>query len=1233
MKKTTNRFEANPGQLVFKSLKKFLDLSKRIYVVALIISLSGILSLSNFSFFEIKEAKADTTTGLLAHWEFEEGTGVSTTDSSSNSHTGTLTNGPTWVAGRIGDGAVSFDGVDDSVSVLNGSTLNSNTCTISSWINGSSSFSGTVYRLSNSSSDTSNRSKYEIRITPTGITFRTGDGSSVVDDDVFNTTLTAGEWWHIACTLDGGNVKTCYKNGALISTSTNSADISLNISTLALIATNRSTIGMYNYYEGLIDDIRIYDRALSAHDIQELFSSYDTEAPSMPTNLASNSSINQVNLSWDASTDNIDVAGYSIYRDGVGIASTTVTSYSDTNVTVNTAYTYRVSAYDIVGNKSNLSNSLITTTSPGSFEVKSGGDGDYVTISDCVSTAKAGDECIVFAGTYNEILTPIASGTYIYPITIIANTGDEVNLDEVNFDHVDNVHIKDINVKTVTQHNISWTFDTYYQVGLFANEDWWVLGPVTIASMTPAYAGGENGWQVNPLVSGTHGFDHNCLLGGFDAALVPALPYITSATVESIVKTRSNIDQFYRVCLQTAAVLTAVSFVPENNGETIFRPPYVGTSSKPFYRTTDLRMDLLPSLAGVGTYPSLYSVQKEFEYLRMEHVTSAVRLDLRPLDAYGGNHDGYSPDFIIMNHEALLRLILNDSVQDKMPALIAVTQHSIDQTHMAIDGWDSSSADGHDPGHRIFMGFAATMLDITAAKTALLNANHMHEDYYINNINGNMLFGDRPIYEASYWGYLYSEEGSRSYRDPYGFIDGGTIALGLSSYQNIISQSWKGTTLMATLMPVIYQTAWPTQYWNPLKIYSERFVNIGTWAQPDPCAPVIKKTITGIATGNPTVLTSVGHGMSNGDSVKLYFFTGASSTVVNTQTVVIQNVTADTLEIPLNTIGLDIDVQASTVAVPYYGMQYGPDPSNPGMCILDTDLEYYNSSTDFACQVGHECGRFPNSQGLGVDGGQNRSEFVASMWDAYYDIYSSTTSSPLVITFTSTSTTATTATINFTTAYVATSTIYYGEDANYGTASTSNISTTSHSITLHNLTEYTGYHFYIEATNATGTATSSDYTFTTDDATNPTVTGFDIDATSSSLTVNINTFTASTTGGSPIAGYLVTETSTAPAVDNGDWTDSVWSVFTFLTDGAKTLYAWVKDLYDNISTATVSDTVTIDIWGPEFSNIASSTDTTTATITFTTNENATSSVSYGLTTSYNLASSSDILASTTHTIN
>jgi chitodextrinase len=89
----------------------------------------------------------------------------------------------------------------------------------------------------------------------------------------------------------------------------------------------------------------------------------DTKAPTVPANLtASAASATQVNLSWSASTDNIGVAGYKVFRNSSSIATTTATTYADTGLSAGTAYTYTVSAYDAAGNSSAPSASATATT-------------------------------------------------------------------------------------------------------------------------------------------------------------------------------------------------------------------------------------------------------------------------------------------------------------------------------------------------------------------------------------------------------------------------------------------------------------------------------------------------------------------------------------------------------------------------------------------------------------------------------------------------------------------------------------------------------------------------------------------------------------------------------------------------------------------------------------------------------------------------------------------------------
>jgi uncharacterized lipoprotein YddW (UPF0748 family)/chitodextrinase len=89
----------------------------------------------------------------------------------------------------------------------------------------------------------------------------------------------------------------------------------------------------------------------------------DTTAPTVPTNLAATAmSTSRIDLTWTASTDDVGVTGYKIYRNGSYLTSVTGTSFSDTGLTQYTAYNYRVSAYDAASNESAQSTQASATT-------------------------------------------------------------------------------------------------------------------------------------------------------------------------------------------------------------------------------------------------------------------------------------------------------------------------------------------------------------------------------------------------------------------------------------------------------------------------------------------------------------------------------------------------------------------------------------------------------------------------------------------------------------------------------------------------------------------------------------------------------------------------------------------------------------------------------------------------------------------------------------------------------
>ncbi len=91
----------------------------------------------------------------------------------------------------------------------------------------------------------------------------------------------------------------------------------------------------------------------------------DTQAPSVPNGIAATAaSATRVNLSWSASSDNVGVTGYTIYRGGTQLATVggSTLTYSDTTVTPSTSYSYTIDAYDAAGNHSAQSAAAAVTT-------------------------------------------------------------------------------------------------------------------------------------------------------------------------------------------------------------------------------------------------------------------------------------------------------------------------------------------------------------------------------------------------------------------------------------------------------------------------------------------------------------------------------------------------------------------------------------------------------------------------------------------------------------------------------------------------------------------------------------------------------------------------------------------------------------------------------------------------------------------------------------------------------
>jgi chitodextrinase len=91
----------------------------------------------------------------------------------------------------------------------------------------------------------------------------------------------------------------------------------------------------------------------------------DTAPPSIPGNLhQTGSTTSSISIAWNASSDNVAVTGYDIFRNGSLVRSQAGTSFTDTGLAVYTGYNYTVTAHDAANNASNLSSILFAGTSP-----------------------------------------------------------------------------------------------------------------------------------------------------------------------------------------------------------------------------------------------------------------------------------------------------------------------------------------------------------------------------------------------------------------------------------------------------------------------------------------------------------------------------------------------------------------------------------------------------------------------------------------------------------------------------------------------------------------------------------------------------------------------------------------------------------------------------------------------------------------------------------------------------
>jgi hypothetical protein len=235
-------------------------------------------------------AHADITTGLVGWWKLDEGTSSTTADSSGIGGSGTLVSNTTWTAASmVGPFAVDLNGTSNWVSINDYNEADpEGAITISAWIKATSAdtaqmnIMGKMRSTSGFSGWTMYRSageKFEFTIRNTSSATSTGASTAVSDGTYANT-----DWHHVVGVYNGAQVR-IYVDGVNGDSTPPSTTIFLqntaNFVCLGSVNAGSPGCSAAIMWGGTIDDARIYNRALSADDVAELY--LYTDSPAVAT--------------------------------------------------------------------------------------------------------------------------------------------------------------------------------------------------------------------------------------------------------------------------------------------------------------------------------------------------------------------------------------------------------------------------------------------------------------------------------------------------------------------------------------------------------------------------------------------------------------------------------------------------------------------------------------------------------------------------------------------------------------------------------------------------------------------------------------------------------------------------------------------------------------------------------------------------------------------------------------
>ncbi|HEC03559.1 MAG TPA: LamG domain-containing protein [Phycisphaerales bacterium] len=212
------------------------------------------------SFVLVLSITGNASADLVAHWRLDEGSGNTVYDSGTSGNNGTFEGNPRWVAGYYG-GAVEFDGVDDNIDCGNDDSLDITAeITLSAWINMAQRPAVDAWYTIPWKENAYSMYLYGVDNTLTTLCadFWLDTGRADIWDGP-DTDVPPNEWTYIAVTFNGTDFE-FYVNGELDHTANQPGTI--EIGEINFLFTQAGS-----NFAGLIDDVRLYDHALTLEEI------------------------------------------------------------------------------------------------------------------------------------------------------------------------------------------------------------------------------------------------------------------------------------------------------------------------------------------------------------------------------------------------------------------------------------------------------------------------------------------------------------------------------------------------------------------------------------------------------------------------------------------------------------------------------------------------------------------------------------------------------------------------------------------------------------------------------------------------------------------------------------------------------------------------------------------------------------------------------------------------------